>query len=56
VGDGVLGRVGLGERREVADVHEHHADVDPLTGEDVVALRKEPRGEGRVDVGPECRL
>ena len=55
-GDRVLGGVGLGERGEVADVDEHHRHLAALTGEHVVTLLKQPRRQGRVDVGAERRL
>ena len=55
-GDGVLGGVRLGERREVADVDEHHRHLAALTGEHVVTLLEQPRRQGRVDVGAERRL
>ena len=55
-GDRVLGGVGLGERGEVADVDEHHRHFAALTGEDIVALLKQPRRQGRVDVGAERGL
>ena len=42
-GDGVLGGVRLGERREVADVDEHHRHLAALPGEDVVSLLEQPR-------------
>src|SRR3954466_5853108 len=55
-GDGVLGGVDFGERGEVADIHEHHAHLAALTGEDVVALLEQPRRQTWVDVSTERRL
>ncbi len=55
-GNRVLGGVRLRERGEVTDVDEHHRHLAALTGEHIVALLKQPRGQGRVDVGAEGGL
>ena len=55
-GDGFFGGVGLGEWSEVADVDEHHGHLAALAGEHVVALLKQSRSQGRVDIGPERRV
>src|SRR3954462_4701504 len=55
-GDGVLSGVRFRERGEVADIHEHHAHLAALTGEDVVALLEQTRRQTWVDVCAERRL
>jgi hypothetical protein len=56
VGDGVLGGVRFGKRREIADIDEHHRHLAALTGEDIVTLLEQARCECGVDVGAERRL
>ena len=52
-GHRVLRGVRLGERREVANVDEHHGDLAAFTREDVVTLLQQSRREGWVDVASE---
>lgn len=50
--DDLGGRSVLREGREVADVEEHHRDLDLLAAQ-LGALGGDPRRDARVDVGPE---
>ena len=52
----ILGGVRFGERREIADIDECHRHLASLTGEHVVTLFDQARGQGGIDVGAERRL
>ena len=52
----ILGGVRLGERREVANIDEHHRHLTTLAGEHVITLLKQLRRESGVDVGAEGGL